>query len=130
MEYESDCGTNCNRCALNNPQKIGARTRRLRIQRTSRNHLDYSIIKIGQNTEGESWKLEETCCLSHSSKKPLANAGVKNSQGVPIICKRLQLQLTILKTNYLHTVIWLQLFPCNSDNLLTNIWFQITISIY
>ena len=30
---------------------IGKRTRRLRNKRTSRDYPDYSIIKIGQNTE-------------------------------------------------------------------------------
>ena len=42
-------------------------------------HPKYSIIKIGQNTE-KSWRLEETCCLSNFCGRPLANAGVKNSQ--------------------------------------------------
>ena len=30
----------------------------------------------------ESWRPEETCCLSDSSEKPLANTDVKNSKGV------------------------------------------------
>ena len=30
----------------------------------------------------ESWRLEETCCHSNSSKKPSANTDVKNSKGV------------------------------------------------
>ena len=30
----------------------------------------------------ESWRLEETCCHSNSSKSPSANADVKNSKGV------------------------------------------------
>ena len=39
-------------------------------------HPDYSIIKIGLNTEN----IRETCCHSVSCEKPSANAGEKNSQ--------------------------------------------------
>ena len=45
---------NNNDCSLitwNNPQKIGNETGRLRNQRTSIDHPDYSIITISQNTE-------------------------------------------------------------------------------
>ena len=42
----------------NNPQRIDKGTRRLRNQRTSRDYLDYSIIKIGQNTERSPGDLE------------------------------------------------------------------------
>ena len=50
MEHDSDGDTNCNWCTWNNPQMIVTRTRRLKNQMTSRCHLDYSIIKIGQNS--------------------------------------------------------------------------------
>ena len=33
------------------PQRLGKETGRLRNQRASRDHPDYIIIKIGQNTE-------------------------------------------------------------------------------
>ena len=33
----------------------------------------------------ESWRLEETCCHSNSSEKPLTNSDVKNSRGIIII---------------------------------------------
>ena len=33
----------------------------------------------------ESLRLEVTCCYSDSSERPLANSGVKNSQGIIII---------------------------------------------
>ena len=49
MECEGD--TNCNHCIWNNPQSIDKDTRKLGNQRTSRNHADYSINNIGQNTE-------------------------------------------------------------------------------
>ena len=48
---------------------------------TSGDHSNHCIIEIGQNTEkstGDLRRLEETCCLSKSSEKPSANAGVKN----------------------------------------------------
>ena len=51
MEHEGDGDINCNRCTRNNSQMFGKRNRRLRNQKTRRNHLDYSIIEIGQNTE-------------------------------------------------------------------------------
>ena len=48
MEHESDSITNWNWCAWNNAQKLdkGARN-----QRMSREHLNYTIVEIGQNTE-------------------------------------------------------------------------------
>ena len=51
MEHEGDGDTNCSWCTWNDPQRIGKGTRRLKNQRTSGNHPDYSIIKIGQNNE-------------------------------------------------------------------------------
>ena len=51
MEYGSDGDTSCNWCTWNNIQKIGKGTGRLRNSRTSRDHPNYGIIKIGKNTE-------------------------------------------------------------------------------
>ena len=51
MEHEGDSNTNCNWYTWNNPQKIGKRTGKLGNKRTSRDHPDYSVIKIRQNTE-------------------------------------------------------------------------------
>ena len=51
MEHEGDSDTNCNWCTWNNPQRIDKGAKRFRNQRTSRDHPDYSIIKIDQNTE-------------------------------------------------------------------------------
>ena len=51
MKHESDGDTNGNRCDRNDLKRIGKRTRRLRNQRTSEEHPNYNIIKIGQNTE-------------------------------------------------------------------------------
>ena len=51
MEDESDGDIHCNWRAWNNPQRIGKGTGRRENKRTSGDHPDYSIIKIGQNTE-------------------------------------------------------------------------------
>ena len=51
MEDDGDSDTYCNWCTLNNTQRIGKRTGRLGNKRTSGDHLDYSIIKNGLNTE-------------------------------------------------------------------------------
>ena len=51
MEHEGDGNTNCNWCARNNPQRIGKGIGRIGNKRTSRDHPNYSIIKIGQNIE-------------------------------------------------------------------------------
>ena len=37
--------------ARENPLRIGTRTGRLEKERANKEHLDYSIIRIGQNTE-------------------------------------------------------------------------------
>ena len=38
-------------CLWNAPQQLLKRARRIRYRRTNRNHPNYSIFKIGQNTE-------------------------------------------------------------------------------
>ena len=51
-------------------------------QKTNRNHPNYSIAKIGQNTERSPGNLRRLAGTDHS-KRPSANAGVnKNLQGV------------------------------------------------
>ena len=51
MGHESDSDTDCNWCTWNSPQRMDKGSRRLRNQRKSRDHPDYRITKIGQNTE-------------------------------------------------------------------------------
>ena len=51
VEYESDADTNCNWCFWYSPHSIGKRTWGLWNNATGRDCLNYSIIKIGQNTE-------------------------------------------------------------------------------
>ena len=49
VEHESDVVINCNWCALYIHQRIGLGTGQLGNKRTSGDHLNYSIIKIGYN---------------------------------------------------------------------------------
>ena len=51
MEYEGDSDTNCSLCARNDPQILGNGAGRIWKRRTSRDHQNYSIINIRQNTE-------------------------------------------------------------------------------
>ena len=51
VEHESNCDTNRNRFAWNNPLRFGKDTRRLGNKRKSGDHPDYSIFKICLNTE-------------------------------------------------------------------------------
>ena len=51
MEYQGDDNTNCDGFARFSLQKISTRIRRLGNKKTIGDYLDYSIIKISQNTE-------------------------------------------------------------------------------
>ena len=51
MEHKSVDDTNCNWCAYNNLQMMSKGTGRFGNKRTSGDHPNYIIIKIGQNTE-------------------------------------------------------------------------------
>ena len=51
MEHEGDGGTKCNWSAQNNLHRVGNGDGRFRNQRMNTDHADYSIVKIGQNTE-------------------------------------------------------------------------------
>ena len=58
---------------------IGNETGGFGNKRTNRDHPNYSIVEIGQNTKksrGDLSRLADT----HSSSKPSANAGAKNTQ--------------------------------------------------
>ena len=51
MEHESDSDTNCNCYACYSYLRIGEGIGGIGNKGTSRDHPNYSIIKIGQNTE-------------------------------------------------------------------------------
>ena len=48
-------------------------------KRANRDHLNYSIVDVKQNTEQSPGKLK-TCCLSYFRERPPANVGGKNLQ--------------------------------------------------
>ena len=58
MGHEGDGDTNSNRCTRNNSRMISLEAGRTRNQRKSGVLPDYSIIKIGQNTEKGSGDLK------------------------------------------------------------------------
>ena len=51
MEHESDGDTNCSWCTRYSHQRFGIGIGGLGNKRTSGDHSDYNIVKIGQNTE-------------------------------------------------------------------------------
>ena len=55
-------------CTWDNPQSIGKGTGRLGNQRTSGEHPNYSIIKIGQNTEKSSGDLRRLAVIQTTMK--------------------------------------------------------------
>ena len=61
MEHESDGYTNFNWYSWYNHLRAVTRTEGLGNKRRRGDHPNYSIIKIGQNTEESPWRLE-TCC--------------------------------------------------------------------
>ena len=68
MEHEDDGDTNCSWGIWNDIQRIVKGTGRLRNQRTSWNHPDYSIIMIGRNTEKSPGDLRRLA-VSHTPVK-------------------------------------------------------------
>ena len=47
MEYEADSDSNRDKCTLDDPQKIGKGVGGVRNWKTSRDHTNCSIVKIG-----------------------------------------------------------------------------------
>ena len=52
--------------------------RRVGNRRINRDHPNYCIVEIGQNTEKSPGNDEKTCGLTDFSEKPSANADIKN----------------------------------------------------
>ena len=71
MEYEGDSDTNCNRCTRNNRQRIGGGTGRFKYRRTNKDHLDYSIVKISQNSESNPEDLKRLAVTQNPVKNHL-----------------------------------------------------------
>ena len=51
MEHEGEGDTNCNWCTWKDPQRFNKGAGRVENQRMSQDHPNYSIVKIGHNTE-------------------------------------------------------------------------------
>ena len=78
VEHVSNDDTKCNWRACNGPQIFEKGTRKIENWRTNRDHANYSIVEIAQNTEKKSSILEETGCHAGSSERPSVIAGGKN----------------------------------------------------
>ena len=71
MEYEGDEDSNFSLCDRNNHKRLDQGTQKIRKWKTSGVHLEYNIIKIGQNTEKSPGNLGR---LAVSCERPLTNA--------------------------------------------------------
>ena len=65
MKHEGDSDTNCN---VYSHKRISTGTRRLRNQRTSRDHPNYSIVEVSQNTEKSPGDLRRLAVVQTSVK--------------------------------------------------------------
>ena len=64
MEHDS----NYNLCAQNDPQRLDKGVGRVGNLRTSRDHVNYSIVEIGQNTEKSPGDLRRHAVIQISVK--------------------------------------------------------------
>ena len=80
MEHESDNYTNRDWCFWHSHQRIIKGTGGLGNKKSSR----HKLLNYWERPEywEVSWRLEETCSHSNSSKRPSANTDMKNSQVV------------------------------------------------
>ena len=82
-------------CKWGSKTKLERKTKGTENEKKDRNHTDYSIIKIGDWEK--SWRPEETCCHSSSTKRQPVKSDEKKELG--------RSELIII---YLHTVSWCQ----------------------
>ena len=81
MEHKSDFDTNCKSVVLGTVTNVLVqRLEDLEIRRRIRDHPDYSIIKISQNTEKSPGDIRRLAFTQTSVKDHKTD--VKNSQGV------------------------------------------------
>ena len=76
MEHESDGNTNNNRRTWYFHQRINTKTRGRRNKKTSREHSNYSIVEISQNTKKSSGDLRRLF-VTHTPMEnhPLTQSG-------------------------------------------------------
>ena len=87
MGCEDDWETSCNYYTRNDTQRLAKGTGRVGNRRTSRNRLNYSIFKIGQNTEKNTGELRRLSVTQTPVKdhQLSAKVNVKNYQVIIII---------------------------------------------
>ena len=68
MEQEGGDGTSSNWCAWNGPQRLGKGAEKVGNGRKSKDHPNYSIIKIDQNTEKSPGNLKRLAVTQTSAK--------------------------------------------------------------
>ena len=77
MEREGDDETNCNWSAWNGSQRLGKGAGIVGNWRTSRDHTNYSIVKVVQNTEKSPWDQKRLTVTQTLLKDHQHNASVK-----------------------------------------------------
>ena len=83
MEFVADSDTNYSLCARNDPKGLARGLEKVGNWRTNRDHPNYSIIKIGQNTEMKSSDLRWfAVSLTPVKDYQLTLMEKKNSRGV------------------------------------------------
>ena len=68
MEHDSDGNVKSNWYARSDPQNLGKGAGTVGNQRTNRDHPNYSIVKIGQNTEKDPQHLKRLFVTQTPSK--------------------------------------------------------------
>ena len=91
MEHESDSDTNCNRYAQYSYQMIDKKTGGFRNNEPIGDHPNYSIIKIGQNTEKSSGDLKRLAVTQTLVKDHQLTPLWKTLKG--ILCKIIKYSL-------------------------------------
>ena len=82
MEHESDGDTNCKWNTWNDPQRIVQGIGRVENRWTNRDHQNYSITKIGQNTEKSPGDLRRLAVTQFPTKDYQVMLVSKNFRGV------------------------------------------------
>ena len=82
MEYESDGETSCDCCSWYSHQRIGTETMGLGNKRTRRDHLNYSIVEIGQNTEKSPGDLRRLDVTQTTTNPSQSGPGSNGNEGI------------------------------------------------
>ena len=72
MEHENGGDTNCNKRTRYSYQRIDTGTEQLENERSIRDHANFTIVEIGQNSSGPLKRLAVTQTPDENSQLPLA----------------------------------------------------------